>query len=316
MASQLLVMLKQNSKRANFAQIVKLNDDVLSFYDIWKLDSNPEDISFSASKFAIGSLYVARILRIDKKTNLAFITLGTVDAVMRLKAGNKFTEGQYILTEIITDGFADKNLRVQYVGDVPKSLPSRPALYRAADNLAQYCIKLAQDGNRQIICDDFAFIGLLKRHADNLDIIVPTKIKNSLFEDYDLAEQIDMLSCEKVGLNNGGNIIIEQCHAMTVVDVNSGTYTGDNSAKMVDEINQQAANMLCEQLLLRNISGLVIVDFLKYKRKADKQKFMIYLQKLIKNYKFELGTYSVFGLAEFKITRKSKSLEQKLLDIV
>ncbi|NRA89164.1 MAG: ribonuclease E/G [Rhizobiales bacterium] len=141
------------------------------------------------------------------------------------------------------------------------------------------------------------------------------KIKHGLFEVHNLAEQVAELYERQVALDNGGNFIIEQTTAMTVVDVNSGQYIGSDPAKMVDIINIAAADKICKQLSLRKISGLVVIDFLKYAKKAERLKFSEYLLKLAKVYKFELGSLTNFGLAEFKISRTTKNIDEKILDM-
>ena len=315
---QIYIMLKIGGTRHAYAQIAKTTDDQLGFYDIWPLSPDPENIEFAAPKTAIGNIYKARINKIDAKTQLAFLTLGTVDAVMPFKSKQVFTEGQYILAEIISEAYADKSLRLRFAGEVKADGNHKPSLQQAAENLAQYCLKLAQHDAAQITCDDFAFCAALKKQAviNGVDITLNEvefgkKHDQNLFEKYGLTEQIDDLTQSQIKLKNGGNIIIEHTSAMTVVDVNSGSYQGSN---MVADINQQAAKKLFEQLSLRHIGGLVIVDFLKPKSKAERLSFAADLRDLAKSYKIEMGSYTALGLAEFKIKRSGQQLSDKLLE--
>ena len=316
---QIYIMLNAGNQRQSYAQIAKLDDDGLSFYDIWPLDPNPENIEFAAPKTAIGSLYKARITKIDAKTQLAFLALGNLDAVMSHKSKQTFTEGQYIWAEIISEAYDDKSLRLRFVDQVRVDGKNKPGLHQQAQNLAQYCIKLATQDNSQIICDDFAFCAALKKQAASDGIAIHLndakfgkKHDESLFETYGFAEQVDELQQSQLKLKNGGNIIIEHTNAMTVVDVNSGGYQGDD---MVKDINHQAAKKLFRQLALRHIGGLVIVDFLKYKTKSERLGFAAHLRDLSKHYKIEMGSYTAFGLAEFKIKRTGRRLNDRLLDL-
>ncbi|MBL1422062.1 MAG: ribonuclease E/G [Alphaproteobacteria bacterium] len=317
---QIYIMLNVGGKRHSFAQIAKYDGDGLSFYDIWPLDLNPENIQFSAAKTAIGSLYKARITKIDSKTQLAFLSLGKLDAVLQLKPKQTFTEGQYILAEIISEAHDDKNPRMRYMGEVKADGKNKPSLFKPAENLAQYCLKLAKQQACQITCDDFAFCATLTQQAAIDDVKIDLnqaqfgkKHDENLFEKHGLMEQIDELDQSQLQLENGGNIIIEHTAAMTVVDVNSGNYNGND---MIKNINSQAAQKLFAQLALRHIGGLVIVDFLKPKTKPERLAFAAYLRDLCKSYKIEMGSYTALGLAEFKIKRSGKCLSEKLLDIL
>ncbi|PCI83966.1 MAG: hypothetical protein COB24_14765 [Hyphomicrobiales bacterium] len=317
---QIYIMLNVGGKRHGFAQIAKLDADCLSFYDIWPLNPNPENIQFGAAKTAIGSLYKARITKIDRKTQLAFLTLGKLDAVLQLKPKQTFTEGQYILAEIISEAHDDKSPRMRYMGEVKADGNNKPGLFKPAENLAQYCLKLAKHEPCQITCDDFAFCAALTQQAAIDDVKIDLKQAQfgkkhdqNLFEKHGLMEQIGELEQSQLRLENGGNIIIEHTAAMTVVDVNSGNYHGND---MIKDINSQAAQKLFAQLALRHIGGLVVVDFLKPKTKPERLAFAAYLRDLCKNYKIEMGSYTALGLAEFKIKRSGKRLSDRLLDIL
>lgn len=325
--NQTYIMLQAQGRRAKYAEIAKFEDDVLVFYDIWPLNDDIEDLDFKAPVSAIGNIYKARILQIDPKTKLCFLSLGEFDAVMRLKPKQKFTEGQYILVKIISEAYADKKTRVRFEGEAKQigenaNIKNSGGLFQAAPNLAQFCIQLTQLDGSKITCDDFGFASALKKQAliENAEIdLEPVEFtKNStqsLFELYGFSDEIETLHAAKIGLANGADIVIEHNTAMTVIDINSGQYKGDNYEKMVDDINQAAADKIFKQLVLRQIGGLVVIDFLKFDRKTQKVKFNNYLTNLASKYKLELGSYTSFGLLELKIKRLSKSLSEKLADI-
>lgn len=304
---QLYIMLNDGDGRSRYAQIAKVLNGKLVHYDVWPLVADIENVEFSAPPTAIGSIYMARVTKLDVQLNLAFVTLGAYDAVLRTKPKIKLREGQYILAEIISQAYDDKAIRMRQVGDAKAGDKNRPHLLKAAENLTQYCKNLATDDDCQIITDDYAFSAGLEAKVE-----MSKKNAASLFEKFNLAEQIDQLTQSQIGLENGGNIIIEASSAMTVIDVNSGAYTGND---MVDIVNQQAAIKIFEQLSLRNIGGLVVVDFLKYTTKPQRQKFNDLLRGLTQHTNIEMGSYTAFGLAELKIKRQGKNLAVKLLDI-
>ncbi|MDE5548575.1 MAG: Rne/Rng family ribonuclease, partial [Clostridia bacterium] len=85
----------------------------------------------------------------------------------------------------------------------------------------------------------------------------------SMFHEFGLAEQIYMLADPEVPLPNGGYLVIDRTEALTVVDVNTGKYLGDNDPEStVFETNLQAAREIARQVRLRDIGGIVVVDFI------------------------------------------------------
>ncbi len=85
----------------------------------------------------------------------------------------------------------------------------------------------------------------------------------SMFHEFGLSEQIFMLSNPEVPLPNGGYLVIDRTEAMTVVDVNTGKYLGESDPEStVFETNLQAAREIARQVRLRDIGGIVVVDFI------------------------------------------------------
>ncbi len=87
--------------------------------------------------------------------------------------------------------------------------------------------------------------------------------ERSMFSEYGLSEQVYGLSDTRVPLENGGYLVIDTTEAMTVIDVNTGKYTGeDDLERTVFDTNLVAAREIARQVRLRNIGGIVAVDFI------------------------------------------------------
>ncbi len=87
--------------------------------------------------------------------------------------------------------------------------------------------------------------------------------KRAMFAHYGLSEQIYALVDRRADLENGGYIVVDRTEAMTVIDVNTGKYTGDSDLEStVFETNLLAAREIARQVRLRNIGGIVAVDFI------------------------------------------------------
>lgn len=89
------------------------------------------------------------------------------------------------------------------------------------------------------------------------------KGERSLFQEYGLSEQIYELATPRAELEGGGYLIIDHTEAMTVIDVNTGKYTGESDLEStVTQTNLRAAREIARQVRLRNIGGIVTVDFI------------------------------------------------------
>ena len=94
----------------------------------------------------------------------------------------------------------------------------------------------------------------------------------SLDSVYGLSKAFEEAGKERVWLKSGGYLVIQPTEALTVVDVNTGKYTGKK--KRIDtflKINLEAARELARQLRLRNLSGIIVADFIDMDREEDKQ---------------------------------------------
>lgn len=112
----------------------------------------------------------------------------------------------------------------------------------------------------EITTDDFAFSKVLE---SNWPGQVNLTKSTDLFADLGIKKQMDRLSRPVVHLSNGSSLFIEKTEAMWVIDVNSGRYKGTTEKeKTVELINQKAVPEIFRQIRLRNMSGMILVDFI------------------------------------------------------
>jgi ribonuclease G len=139
----------------------------------------------------------------------------------------------------------------------------------------------------------------------------------SLFDKYGIEKQIEQALHEKVHLKSGGSIVIETTEAMTVIDVNTGRYVGKtNLEDTVLKTNLEAAEETVRQLRLRNIGGLIVIDFIDMNNSANKQKLYKVFEKTLKERdKFQSVVLKVseFGLVQMTRKRSGKTLIQQML---
>lgn len=101
----------------------------------------------------------------------------------------------------------------------------------------------------------------------------------NLLEIYDIQKQLDKIKNRKVWLKSGGFITIDKTEALTAIDVNTGKFTGkDNLEKTVLKVNQEASIEIAKQIRLRDIGGIIIIDYIDMKKEESKKQILELLQ--------------------------------------
>jgi len=138
----------------------------------------------------------------------------------------------------------------------------------------------------------------------------------SLFEYYGIEKQIEEGLQKKVNLRSGGSIVVETTESMTVVDVNTGRYIGKtNLEDTILKTNLEAAEEVVRQLRLRNIGGLIVIDFIDMATSANRHKLLRFFEKTLRERdKFQSVVLKIseFGLVEMTRKRSGKTLLNQL----
>jgi ribonuclease G len=137
------------------------------------------------------------------------------------------------------------------------------------------------------------------------------KRKSPLFEMHNLEKQLSKMKDQKIFLPCGGSIIIEQAEALSAIDVNTGRFAGGKSLEETAFLaNFQAAEEIMRQVRLRNIGGLIIIDFIEMKQKKNREKVMDILrqQTLRDKAKIDLLPITKLGLVEMSRQRRRESI--------
>jgi len=143
--------------------------------------------------------------------------------------------------------------------------------------------------------------------------------KIPIFKRFGIEEQIEQALCTKVHLKSGGSIIIENTEAMSVIDVNTGRYTGfTRLSETILETNLEAAEEIVQQLRLRNIGGLIVIDFIDMISHYDRQKLFNFFERMLKKHdRFQSVVLKVseFGLVQMTRKRSGKTLLRQMTEI-
>ena len=107
-----------------------------------------------------------------------------------------------------------------------------------------------------------------------------------MLEKYELKSQIEKVKQRKIWLTCGGFITIDPTEALVAIDVNSGKYTGKTSLeKTVYKVNYEATIEIAKQLRLRDIGGIIIIDYIDMKDAENKEKIEKLLKETLKQYR-------------------------------
>ena len=132
---------------------------------------------------------------------------------------------------------------------------------------------------------------------------------------YSIETKLEEATKPQVWLKSGGYLVIEPTEALTVIDVNTGKYSAKKDIEETFyQINREAAEEIALQLRLRNISGIIIVDFINMKSALQKEEILKYLQKLVNKDRIKTNVIDMTPLGLVEITRKKvrKSLREQL----
>lgn len=138
-----------------------------------------------------------------------------------------------------------------------------------------------------------------------------------IFDVYGIEMDIGRALSRKVDLPSGGYIIIDQTEALTTFDVNTGRYVGRQSAReTVVKTNLEAIKKVVSQLRLRNIGGIIVIDFIDMEDPADRELIFNDLTEELKQDKAKTNVLRISDLGLVQMTRKrtNESLEHLLMD--
>lgn len=151
------------------------------------------------------------------------------------------------------------------------------------------------------------------KEAEKLHLYTDTQV--SLFALYSLTHELERALHRQVWLPSGAYLVIDPTEALTVIDVNSGKNIKKKAREeLVFFVNVEAAHEIARQLILRNISGICIIDFIDMKEKEHREELMHILRMDLKKDKVPATLVDITRLGLVELTRKKvqKSLKEQL----
>jgi len=228
-------------------------------------------------------------------------------------------EGMGVIVRTMSEGKSEEDLQkdIEYLYNLWKALIARGKratapilLYRDVDLVIRIVRDYLSDDVEEFILDHQEAYG---RVCDLLKYASPELVsrvrlyqgKEDIFTHYGLDEELNKLGQRSVWLKCGGYIVIDKTEALTVIDVNTGKFVGStNLSDTVFQTNLEAASEIVRQIRLRDIGGIIIVDFIDMDKEEQKQAVVAALEEKFKRDRTKTNVLGFTGLGLVEITRK------------
>ncbi len=138
--------------------------------------------------------------------------------------------------------------------------------------------------------------------------------KTPIFKAFNIEKQIETIRETKVSLPNGGSIVIQEAESLCAIDVNTGRFTGSKSQEeTVTQTNIEAAMLVAQQIRLRNIGGIIVVDFIDMRKASNRAKVMEVFADACKADRAKIRILPITRLGLIELTRERKRMSTAAL---
>lgn len=181
-------------------------------------------------------------------------------------------------------------------------------LYKTNGIVSKILIDVMDQGIEKIWTDDeeeYNKIQKLIIDSNNQDKVKIELRKNELLTMYDLDDQLEETNNRKIWLKCGGFITIDKTEALTAIDVNSGKYVGNKDLEnTVFTVNKEASIEIAKQIRLRDIGGIIIIDYIDMEKQESKEKITQILRDNLKKDRSKTQVIGFTPLNLLEMTRK------------
>lgn len=186
-------------------------------------------------------------------------------------------------------------------------------LYREPDMAVRVIREEFNDNYRSVVIDDEALFNDVREYvssispalADRIELYDRSSEPLSIFERFHVHEQVHKALDRKVWLPSGGSLIIEHTEALTVIDVNTGKNVGSKSLEeTVYRNNLEAAVEIAKQLRLRDIGGIIVIDFIDMEIKNNRDDVVKVFREALARDKTRTQVFDISELGLVEMTRK------------
>lgn len=178
-------------------------------------------------------------------------------------------------------------------------------LFKSPSIIEKLILDLPENKIEKIVVNNQKESDEIKEILTETDENIKIEIEKNLLEKYELAKQIEKSKQRKIWLNCGGFITIDQTEALVAIDVNSGKFTGKSTLEeTVYKVNYEATIEIAKQLRLRDIGGIIIIDYIDMQKQENKDKIENLLKECLKQDRAKTQVEGFTKLNLMELTRK------------
>jgi ribonuclease E len=203
--------------------------------------------------------------------------------------------------------------RWREIDERTRKLPAPALLYSEPHMAVRIIREELTDEHRSVLIDDPELFAIVRDYVSQFNPELAERVELydlstealPLFERHHVHEQLHKALDRKVWLPSGGSLIIERTEALTVIDVNTGKNVGSSSLEeTVFENNLEAAEEIARQLRLRDIGGIIVIDFVDMELKANRASVLAAFKAALARDKTPTQVYEISDLGLVEMTRK------------
>ena len=178
-------------------------------------------------------------------------------------------------------------------------------LYKSPSIVEKIILDLPENRIEKIAVNDKEEYKNIEEMLQEMGENIKLEIHNNILEKYELERQIEKSKQRKIWLNCGGFITIDQTEALVAIDVNSGKFTGKSTLEeTVYKVNYEATIEIAKQLRLRDIGGIIIIDYIDMQKEENKEKIEELLKESLKQDRSKTQVEGFTKLNLMELTRK------------
>lgn len=184
--------------------------------------------------------------------------------------------------------------------------PNKPQLlFKSPSFLEKLILDLPENKIEKIEVNEQKEYEEIRKMLNDINEKISLELNENIFEKYKLEKQIEKTKQRKIWLNCGGFITIDQTEALVAIDVNSGKFTGKSTLEeTVYKVNYEATIEIAKQLRLRDIGGIIIIDYIDMQKQENKEKIEKLLKESLKQDRAKTQVEGFTKLNLMELTRK------------
>lgn len=208
------------------------------------------------------------------------------------------------------------------VQDQINTQPAPCCVFREPDLIERTARDFLTDDVERIVVDNYADYERIRTRINKVSRRSVNKVKfynesQAVFDRFNITRQLQSAFARQVHLKSGGYIVVDETEALVAIDVNTGRHKNvKDPESTIAKVNLEAAEEICRQLRLRNMGGLIVLDFIDMKSGKDRQAVYLKMKDLLKRDRARTHVLPIsqLGLMEMTRQRHTESVHEAVYD--